>query len=156
MVLTSKLFLLKLNITVFPFLLKMNSLHEYFFNIFSVLSEQLRLEQFLVVCYYQTGAQPEIFQGRGGLVEFGHFNKYFVKNTRKKSLARKDFCFFLPDILKTTIWMENTKKDTIRTFFPKSDSFLFSKRTGEASLPSCAPAKSVWNKTFAFQWAACF
>ena len=38
----------------------MNSLHEYFFNIFSVLSEQLRLEQFLVV-YYQTGAQPEIF-----------------------------------------------------------------------------------------------
>ena len=61
MVLTSKLFLLKLNITVFPFLLKMNSLHEYFFNIFSVLSEQLRLEQFLVVCYYQTGTQPEIF-----------------------------------------------------------------------------------------------
>ena len=96
MVLTSKLFLLKLNGTVFPFLLKMNSLHEYFFNIFSILSEQLRLEQFLVVCYYQTGAQPEIFQGRGGLVEFGHFNKYFVKNARKKKSRKERFLVFSP------------------------------------------------------------
>ena len=28
-------------------------------------------------------ARPEIFQGRRGLVGFGHFYKHFVKNTRK-------------------------------------------------------------------------
>ena len=26
-----------------------------------------------------TGAQPEIFQGRGSFVEFGHFNKHLVR-----------------------------------------------------------------------------
>ena len=31
-----------------------------------------------------TGAQPEIFQGRGGFAELGYFDKHFVKNTRKK------------------------------------------------------------------------
>ena len=30
------------------------------------------------------GAQPDIFQGRGGFAELGHFNKKFFKNTRKK------------------------------------------------------------------------
>ena len=33
---------------------------------------------------HNSGAQIEIFQGRGGFVELGHFNKHFVKNTRKK------------------------------------------------------------------------
>ena len=28
------------------------------------------------------GAQPEIFQGREGSVELGHFDKHFVKNSR--------------------------------------------------------------------------
>ena len=37
------------------------------------------------------GAQPEIFQGRGGFVKLGHFNKHFVKNTRKKGAAGKIF-----------------------------------------------------------------
>ena len=32
---------------------------------------------------HNSGAQIEIFQGRGGFVELGHFNKHFVKNTRK-------------------------------------------------------------------------
>ena len=30
-----------------------------------------------------SGAQPETFQGGGGFVEFGHFDKRIVKNTRK-------------------------------------------------------------------------
>ena len=34
--------------------------------------------------YVYTGAQSEIFQGRGGLVGLGHFYKHFVKNTKKK------------------------------------------------------------------------
>ena len=42
---------------------------------------------------YNTGAQPEIFQGRGGFVELGHFDKLFVKNT-KKSPAEKNFGAF--------------------------------------------------------------
>ena len=37
------------------------------------------------------GAQQEIFQGRGGFVELGHFDNYFVKNTRKKGRAAKNF-----------------------------------------------------------------
>ena len=31
-----------------------------------------------------TGMQPNIFQGWGGFVELGHFDKHFVKNTRKR------------------------------------------------------------------------
>ena len=31
-------------------------------------------------------AQPEFFQGRGGFVELGYFDKLFDKNTRKKAL----------------------------------------------------------------------
>ena len=38
--------------------------------------------------------QPEIFQGRGGFVELGYFDKYFVKNTRKKAPQRNIFEFF--------------------------------------------------------------
>ena len=48
------------------------------------------------------GAQPKIFQGRGGLVGLGHFFKYFVKNTRKKGHAGKNLGVFLLDTLKTT------------------------------------------------------
>ena len=42
-----------------------------------------------------TGAQPEIFHGRGGSVELWHFDKPFVKNTRKGS-AGKNFGAFSP------------------------------------------------------------
>ena len=48
----------------------------------SVLQKELSLS---------AGAQAEIFQSRKSFVEVGHFDKYFVKNTRKKSLARKRF-----------------------------------------------------------------
>ena len=49
-----------------------------------------------------TGAQPEIFQGRGGFVELGHFNKHFVKNTIKNAPQGKIMELFLLDTLKTT------------------------------------------------------
>ena len=32
-----------------------------------------------------SGTQPDIFQGRGGFVELGHFDKLFFKNTRKNA-----------------------------------------------------------------------
>ena len=36
-----------------------------------------------------TGAQPVIFQGREGFMELGHFDKLFVKNTKKKVTQEK-------------------------------------------------------------------
>ena len=44
-----------------------------------------------LVLFPHAGAQPEIFQGRGGFVELAHFDKHFVKNTRKKGPAGKNF-----------------------------------------------------------------
>ena len=41
-----------------------------------------------------TGAQSEIFQGRGSFRELGHFAKHFVKNLRKKSPTGKNFGVF--------------------------------------------------------------
>ena len=44
-----------------------------------------------------TGAQPEIFQGREAFMELGHFDKFFVKNTRKKVTHGKILELFLLD-----------------------------------------------------------
>ena len=49
-----------------------------------------------LVLFPNAGAQPETFQGRGGFMELGHFDKYFVKNTRKKGPAGKNFGVFSP------------------------------------------------------------
>ena len=51
---------------------------------------------------FHTGAQIEIFQGRGGFVKVGHFYKRSVKNSGKKGSAGKISDFFLLDTLKTT------------------------------------------------------
>ena len=53
-------------------------------------------------------AQPEIFQGRGGFVKLGRFDKYFIKKSRKKAPQRKISSFFLLDTLKTTFRMANS------------------------------------------------
>ena len=42
------------------------------------------------------GAQPKLFQDRGGFVELADYNKLFIKNTRKKGSAGKDFRAFSP------------------------------------------------------------
>ena len=65
--------------------------------------------------------QPEIFQGRRGFAELGHFDTNFVKNK------------ILPDTLKATFWMENLEKDGQNQgpFFPKSGHFFrFSQKGG--------------------------
>ena len=49
----------------------------------------LFFETWTLVSFPHAGAQPEIFQGRGGFVELGHFDKHFVKNTRKKARMGK-------------------------------------------------------------------
>ena len=43
-----------------------------------------------------TDAQAEIFRGRGGLLEWGHFDRRFMLDTRKKGLAGKTFGVFSP------------------------------------------------------------
>ena len=48
----------------------------------------------------QAGAQPEIFQGRGGFVKLGHFDKHFVKHSRKTSPAGRISEFFSQILLK--------------------------------------------------------
>ena len=50
----------------------------------------------IIVCNRSPGAQPEIFEGRGGLVGLGLFYKHFVKNTRKKDCAGKNLGVFSP------------------------------------------------------------
>ena len=58
------------------------------------------------------------FQGRGGFVELEHFDKHFVKNTRKKP-RRETFWIFFQDNIKTTFWMENLSQrwSQSRSFF---------------------------------------
>ena len=63
---------------------------QVFGNVFQILLEQL-LSRF----GQSTGAQPEIFQGRGDFVKLGHSDKHFVKNSRKKrSCGEKFWSFF--------------------------------------------------------------
>ena len=49
-----------------------------------------------IYIYIYTGAQPEMFQGRGSFVKFGHFDKPFVKNLTKKGPAGENFRVFCP------------------------------------------------------------
>ena len=65
-----------------------------------------------------TGAQPEFFQGRGGLVELGYFDKQFVKNTKKKAPQENIFGLFSPTV-KITFQMKSIIQRWIQsgTFF---------------------------------------
>ena len=48
-------------------------------------------------CRYAT--RNFLGQGGEGVVELGHSDKYFIKNTRKRGPAEKHFGFFLLDTL---------------------------------------------------------
>ena len=71
-----------------------------------------RYSQEKVVCKYaenlqentqgEAGSQLEIFQGRGGFLELGHFDKLLVKNTTEKSPQRKILELLLLDSFKST------------------------------------------------------
>ena len=92
-----------------------------------------------------SGAQPEIFQGRGGLVGLGHIYKHFVKNTRKKAAHGNIWWFFLLDTLKTTFWMENVTQRWTQSghFLQNQGTFFAIFKIGEGRPPlpppSCAP-----------------
>ena len=62
------------------------------------------------------GAQPQIFQGRGGFVKLGHFNKHFVE-------------FFLQDTVKTTFRIKKLTQRWIQSgLFFQGHFFQFSKK----------------------------
>ena len=48
-----------------------------------------------------TGTPQEIFHGRGGFMKLGHFDKHFIKKSRKKAPQGKVLEFFLLDTHET-------------------------------------------------------
>ena len=69
--------------------------------------------------------QPEIFKSRGGFMELGHTDKYFVKNN-----------IFLLNILKTKFWIENLKISfNYYLFFQNCILFLIFKKRQEKPPP---------------------
>ena len=91
--------------------------------------------------------QPELFQDRGGFVESGHFDKYFVKKTKEKKPHREKLGVFSPRHSYNYTWNRkfNSKTDKIRSFFD------FQKMAGENPPPppacSCRPdAGGCWGE----------
>ena len=110
-----------------------------------------------------TGAQPEIFHGRGGFVELWHFDKPFVKNTRKGS-AEKKFGAFSPT-LKTTFSMEDSTQGwtQLGPFIPKSGLFVRFSKMGRGDLPpSPLVARLIYRwsvlvfRNLLFMWSSVF
>ena len=83
---------------------------------------------------------PEISgQGRGKVMKLRHFNKHFVKNTKKRGPTGKNFGDFSPRYFKTAIWMENVTQRWTQSglfFFKKNqDTFVdFQKWQGRSPL----------------------
>ena len=53
----------------------------------SILGILLRLVSYMMIV---SGAQTRFFQGRGGFLEQGHFNKHFIFDTREKDRTGKN------------------------------------------------------------------
>ena len=97
-----------------------------------------------------SGAQPETFQCKGGFMELGHFNKYFVKNKRKKRPAWKSFKFFLLDTLRPTFWMKKLTQGWTQSghFFQNHFTFLIFKKKDRGVFPFlCTSASVPWGRT---------
>ena len=80
---------------------KQNEEHVEFHDIFIPFKDKIYSKQGSLFClgdrtvlFSHAGAQPEIFQGSGGFIKLGHFDKHFVKNTQKKGPAGKNFGVF--------------------------------------------------------------
>ena len=84
---------------------------------------------------YFSCAQPEIFQSRRGFVELEHFDKLFLKSTRKEDPQRKILELFLLDTLKTTFSMKNLTQEwtQLGPFFTKPGLFFLFSNKAESS-----------------------
>ena len=109
--------------------------------------QTFKMERFAKRIMNECRCATRNFSGHWSFVELGHFDKHFVKNTRKKGPAWKIWEFFLLDTLKTIFWTENLTQRWMQSgfFFPKWGHFFrFSKRAGEASpLPFSCSSVSV-------------
>ena len=94
------------------------------------------------------GAQKKFFRAveEGGM-KLGHFNKHFVKNTRKMASQGNILEFFLLVTLETTFWMENLIQRWTQSgfLFPKSGHFFrFLKKQGRPLLPPPPLVARLW------------
>ena len=112
---------------------------EHFID-FEILHKELERSKSL---WHLSCAQPDIFQGRGGFAILGHFDKKFVKNT-KKGPAGKILEFFLQDTLKNTFSMEYLiqKWKLSRPFFQKNQGTFFDFQKRQERTPHLPPAPS--------------
>ena len=83
------------------------------------------------------GAQPEILQDKGDFVELGHFDKPFVKNTRKKNPQGKLLELFLLDTFKATFWVKHLTQGwkQLKSFFKIRALFSIFKKGLRRPLP---------------------
>ena len=104
---------------------------------FEILHKELERSKSL---WHLSCAQPDIFQGRGGFAILGHFDKKFVKNT-KKGPTGKILEFFLQDTLKTTFSMEYLiqKWKLSGAFFQKIRALFSIFKKGRRGLPTSPP-----------------
>ena len=74
----------------------------------------------------ETGAQPEIFQGKEGFAALEHFDKSFVKNTQKKKTLQVNFLVFFSRYSQNYILNVKFKQkmSTIRAFSCNVGSFF--------------------------------
>ena len=81
-----------------------------------------------------SGAQLEIFYGRGDFVDLGHFNKVFVKNAKEKAPQANNLETFSPRYSSNYLLNGrfNPSMNTIRVFFSKIRALfsIFKKRQG--------------------------
>ena len=93
---------------------------------------------------FSLGVEPEIFQGKGSFVKLEHFNKHFVKNTRKKrAFQEKTLEFFHLDALKTQKNLTQKRAKPV-PFSPNQETFFWFFLKSRGGLPpSCAPVSNM-------------
>ena len=82
-------------------------------------------------------------------MELGHFDKPFVKKSRKKGPAGKSFCVFPPRYSSNYILNVklNPRKGAIRAFFPKIRVFFFIFRKGQGRPRHPLVARLIYDMT---------
>ena len=88
----------------------------------------------------------------GKIVYLEHFDKHFVKNTRKRGPKGKYFWNFCPT-LKTRFWMTNLRWTQLRPLFSKSGHFFgFQKEQGRPPISSLVARLWIWLNVHQYLW----
>ena len=86
----------------------------------------LLFETWILILLPHAGTQTENFQGRGGFMELGHFDKHFLRKNTKKAPQGNILELFVLDTVKTTFQMKNLTQRWTQSvpFFPKLGHFF--------------------------------